>query len=354
MVNRYKTPQEIIFLSFVEATYSRTSTLLAFQSKNYVKSFNAISPKFQFMIRDLLNLRGQIKRDAIVVIGSPSHKTTLFARIILKNKVVLDAGWPLSDGVISRGLNMKTMPKFLKSLFIDFVSFQAAGKILVESRAQAKRVHRLFLVPKRKIIVSLTGLNEEAFQGMTESSELIKNLRARVSSLNLPLTILFRGKLNNESGINLIMTAANLLSNEATFLILSGGEGKLFNKPANCIEVSNVTNKEMREIYEISDIVIGQVSNHPRLGYTIPHKAFEAAYFSKCYITAKSSGVGEIFDSNSAVMIENVCTETLVAAIRSLKYASKRIKYEKNISQVYSRQLCQSAINSNFESTALQ
>ncbi len=349
-----KTAREVIFLSFADANYSRSSTLLNFHSEDYIKSYQKLSPKFRFMIPDLIKLRNGINKDAIIVIGSPSHKATFFARLLLKNKVCLDAGWPLSDGIFSRGMDLVDIPKLLKSLILDFISFQFSEKLLVESQTQAKRIHNIFLVPKNKIVVSLTGLNERAFVGSAKDSKLISKLNSEIASLNMPLTVLFRGKLNNESGIEVIIEAAKELLTEATFIILSGGENRLESRPKNCIEVSNVTNLEMKEIYTLSNIVIGQVSNHPRLNYTIPHKAFEAAYFSKCFITTNSNGIAEILNPGSAVMITEGSRATLVSAIRSLRSSESRAKYEKNIAFMYSKNFCQRAINDNFEKNVLE
>jgi glycosyltransferase involved in cell wall biosynthesis len=38
---------------------------------------------------------------------------------------------------------------------------------------------------------------------------------------------------------------------------------------------------------------LGQLSDHPRLNVTIPHKAFEAAIMGKPYLSARASGIQE-------------------------------------------------------------
>jgi hypothetical protein len=76
---------------------------------------------------------------------------------------------------------------------------------------------------------------------------------------------------------------------------------------------------EMASIYGLSSIAIGQISSHPRLDYTIPHKAFEAGFFSKPYISVQTPGLDEIFSASSYCAIKNPSAEGIRDAVLKLR-----------------------------------
>jgi hypothetical protein len=72
-----------------------------------------------------------------------------------------------------------------------------------------------------------------------------------------------------------------------------------------------------RELYS-ADILLGQMSNHPRLKRTIPHKFFEAAFLRIPYVTS-SSGLMNYFVKNEMVFgFEGGNPYSLLSVIRSI------------------------------------
>jgi glycosyltransferase involved in cell wall biosynthesis len=258
------------------------------------------------------------------------------------------------DGVLSRGLSLNKIPKLIESFLLDLLSFHSADIILVESSAQLQRTHQLFAVPKKRIKVSYTGVNEKAFLLPSTGIYVAPKIKEVLSQTPEKITVLFRGRINKESGIENILAAAKILEEEAKFILVTGANKKLKNISANCFIYSNVTESEISEIYKKSDVALGQVSRHRRLRYTIPHKAFEAGYFGKTYITPKSGGVLELFSEADVYFIGDPSIENIVTAIRNLKDSSLRKFYETQVKETYGKFASQEVLNLKFEKMVLE
>jgi len=342
-------PTKVYFLSFVGPNYSRSSVLLNFESASISKEYVPVSHKWRRMCFDLFNLRRRMDPHSIILVMSPSHKVCLPAKLITRKKVYLDAGWPLTDGILSRGVHANKIPKLIKSFLLDYLSFHSAELILVESSGQLRRVNRIFRVPSSRVKVAFTGLNEGAFSKLAHATSVVSTLDEKLNLFPNRVVVLFRGRINNESGIGTILAAAEVLIAEASFVIVTSPSKEVRSLPSNCFLVSDVTENEMSLLYERADIALGQISEHPRLKYTIPHKAFEAGYFAKCYVTPQSKGILELFCPGSVFLMDDTSVECLVKAIRLLKDSKLREKYEDRIHEKYLRTSSQKVLNDEFE-----
>jgi hypothetical protein len=144
-----------------------------------------------------------------------------------------------------------------------------------------------------------------------------------------------------------------MLQQEAVFIFLVGKSDTLILKSLNCIVISDVSNDELKDIYSFVDLALGQLSSHGRLRYTIPHKAFEAGYFAKPYISADSPGIREIFSSDSIILLGEISVDSLVFAIRSLQSKNEIDVKSQLIQKQYVKYLSQSVINAKFKEIVL-
>jgi hypothetical protein len=136
-----------------------------------------------------------------------------------------------------------------------------------------------------------TGLDEDSLHSTVSDSQL-------PNFFNNSKIVLFRGKYNRESGIEVIAAATKLLvSEDVTFWILCPGLPMHieFSKNTYVNRTYVHAQSEISAIYRSAQVTIGQMSGERRLSRTIPHKAFESAYLSKPYITAGNSGIKELF-----------------------------------------------------------
>jgi hypothetical protein len=344
----------IYFLSFIGADYSRSSTILNFTSKEFDKKFLKVESGFFGIYRSLSENRKELKKARAIIIMSPCHMIAPLARIVLRKPIILDAGWSLTDGILSRGINVFGIMRLLRSYFLDLIAFHISQQILFESKAQLRRSRKIFRLSEKKSLVQYTGLDESKFRKFEVKSALVLEVEKKLEAIKNPLTVIFRGKVNNESGFSIILEAARRMNGTATFIFVIGFKDECLDPPENVVIVKEITNSEMHYLYKFSDIAIGQFSDHPRLRYTIPHKAFEAGFYSKCYISADSIGVREIFDEESAVFLEEISSDSLESAISSLVSKSLRQEYSENIKKSYLRNHSQELISKRFDQIVIE
>ena len=99
----------------------------------------------------------------------------------------------------------------------------------------------------------------------------------------------------------------------------------------------------MKYLYESATVCIGQISNRPRLKNTIPHKAFEAAFFRKPYLSADASGIRELFPSNNQCFyLSEITIASLEKAIMEI---TENVTLQKNLT---------SSISKRYEAVATQ
>lgn len=340
--------QRIVFLSFVGAEYSRSAVLLNYESKETEKSFYQLSKGFFIAAKELKAINDSLSGCITYVVMSPCHLLVLPLRLLTKRKIILDAGWPLTDGILSRGLVRSGFYKLVKNFILDLISFHLADLVLLETNAQIRRVKRMFGLSSKKMYRNFTGLNENFFKLASNLSQEFLELESRLSRQKKPLRILFRGKINKESGIETIIEAARILEEEASFVLVTGKKSKLEKLPNNCFVISDLNENEMCKIYEICDLALGQISNHNRLQYTIPHKAFEAGFFGKCYISPYGNGISELYSKSAIHTIEDISSKSLAKQIRNLKLSSTRQVFENQIRHEYFENCSQQKINANF------
>ena len=342
------------FLSFVGPDYSRSSTLLNFKSSVIEKRFLQFSPGVIGIIRTILKNKNELSRANAIVVMSPCHLIAPLAKIFLKKKIILDAGWPLSDGNLSRGAHKRRPFHFLVVFLLDFISFHVSDKIFLESQLQVIRCKKLFMLQENKLVVQYTGLNESQFGTFKPKSQLINQLEFEIKTANKPLVVMFRGKVNSESGFGTILETAWLMSDVALFIFVVGPGQTDVTLPKNAVIFSDITNADMEHLYDLADVSLGQISNHKRLSYTIPHKAFEAAYFSQCYVTADSKGIRELFEENSVFYLSEISISKLLESLTTLMDKKARGRYSAEISKVYSKKISQTKINEVFDSTVME
>lgn len=339
----------VYFLSFVGPDYSRSSTILNFQTSSFEKKYLHLPTGVFKIARMLFFYRKELKQAYSIVVMSPCHIVTPIARLLVRRPIVLDAGWPLLDGLISRGIWNSSILKFPGIAILDFIAFHCAEIILVESNIQMDRIRMYFRVSPKRIRVLYTGIAESVFENPNVKTKLITEIQERAKKLNLPLAVIFRGKVNRESGVSHIIESAKLLEGRVLFIFVIGEEDDYLTSESNRIVVSGITINEMKQIYEFVDVAIGQVSEHTRLNYTIPHKAFEAGFFAKPYITTNSRGIRELYGPESAVLMDHVSAISLASEILRLMEPSTRIRLGASIHARYQEKASQRVINSRFE-----
>jgi len=275
---------------------------------------------------------------------SPCQYILPIAKLFLRGDLILDSGWSLFEGTyISRKKIGFLGYKLIKNYSIDFIASHLAARVVLESKRQSDFYCRIFLLSRTKVDVIYTGVDEVAFVP-EESYRPQENVQGPV--------IFFRGKYNPEAGLETLATASFLLKNlNVSLYVASPG------LPQSILFASNThidrglhTKSEMASMLANCTFALGQMADHPRLQRTIPHKAFEAAFLGKAYLSARSQGILELFEENSDIAcFEPGDPEDLANKIISLLGNLKMVnQLGENMKSTYSTKCSQKILATNF------
>jgi glycosyltransferase involved in cell wall biosynthesis len=325
-----------VFITFDRADYSRSSVYLdGLRSRGYLPTVIELKMKGIKRYSELRRALKKIKNNnAVYVIMNPCHVLTPFVRILVGNFVVLDAGWPLLDGLITREVNSKFSVLKLKTFFIDYFAAHFASLILLETNEQVKHYSRKFLVSRDKCNVLFTGVNEIKFTRANRDE--IKIHETNASNFK----VFYRGQHTPLAAIEILAETSFLLENyNIDFEIFSPGLPKdiVFSAKSSVDREYQKNLDAISKSFMESSLVIGFLSFHKRLSRTIPHKAFEAAFFGKPYLTVDSIGISEFLESGiDAIFIESNNPKDLAVKILYLsKHKEELAELARNIHSKY-------------------
>ncbi len=284
-------------------------------------------------------------KDAIYVIASPSHVLVPYLKLFTRKRIVLDAGWPLYDGVIqSRNSYGLFGWRFFFTCFIDFISFHTASTVFLESDSQINASRRRYFLPKKKLVYLATGFDENRFSG--------KNPLEQGNSQNHGQYILFRGGPQEEAGLEVLFEAIKLVRNHTRvkFVVVSKIPQNKMVSQENLVILHEIQDDiVLWNLYQGADIVLGQLSNHSRLDKTLPHKFFEAGYFGKPYLSSSRGEIGNYISSGNIVGFAAGNASDLAAKINELlKSPFELDQYGKSIAALYRKEFSQDILVGKF------
>jgi glycosyltransferase involved in cell wall biosynthesis len=333
------------FFSLSSTKTSRTRNYYrGIQLKNLEVSW--VDTSFFDLCKSLIRKNSEIFKgeNNAIIVSSPSHILVLPFVFFRGIRPHLDAGWPLFDGVISSrrqygflGFNM------IKTYLIDFLAFHLSLSVIVESNQQKKRVIKRYFLSSDKVHVVLTGFDESRFSGM------------RVESINVndnSQQVLMRGSDQEEAGISFLIEAANLARKRNLnlfFRVITNSDEKKVVFENLKFSSNRILDEELFKEYCSSQIALGQLSNHPRINWTIPHKFFEAAYLGVPYLSASSGLMRDLAEENCVALFEGGDPIDLLNRIVELiSDKSKQDQISKNIKAFYEEYCSQSVLAEKF------
>jgi len=288
---------QIIFITIGPEGYSR--------SWNYFKGLQDLISNVQVihlnpkgLWRQIIQLRKTQSKKSIYIIMSPSQYLTPLVWGLLSKKIILDAGWSLYEGTkISRGIRGI---QAIKCYLIDLIASQLAQRVILESNAQISFYCKKFILKKSKCVSIYTGVNEKNFSPDSKfqlPSDIFNNSNI----------VLFRGNYNNEGGLKVLAQATKILEQQKiTFWVFAPGMPPELEFSKNTLVDKNYyPSSTIAKIQSACSISLGQLAKHERLNRTIPHKAFEAAFLGKAYLTGRNQGILEIFTEDKEISCFN-------------------------------------------------
>jgi len=229
-------------------------------------------------------------------VGYSAHILVPFARLITRKPVVFNSLLSFYEGkIVSRKQGAWYSPIGIYCWFVDFLAFNSATLNLIENQATIDYISKKFLVPKRKMLLTHTGVNEDDFFYDPSIPKLPQ------------FTVLFRGALLPDCGIEYFVEAAKILSNEnIKFRLL--GDGLLAPKVESTLKTFDGKNFEwIKERLDIADlrkkmqethIQIGWLSDELRSLLSVEHKTFESLIMKIPFLHGRTPGIMELLKEN--------------------------------------------------------
>jgi glycosyltransferase involved in cell wall biosynthesis len=335
--------RRVVFFSLMNSNYSRSGVYLNFNKFREQSEFFHLSPSIN--VQTILKLRKSLfdlrSKNQKIVVMSPSHLLVPIIRLFTNKSITLDAGWSLTEGALARWSGIRSVPNIFKSIIIDGLAFHLASKIIVESNHQRLFLSKYFLVRKKKIFVLFTGVDETNFRDVSETPIEFLDF---CSDERFPI-VLFRGSYTKEAGLELLAAVSKRMETiNLRFVISCRDIPKEIVFARNTVLISRkISNNEMKYLYENATVCIGQISDRPRLKNTIPHKAFEAAFFRKPYLSADASGIREFLPSNDQCFY--LGEKSIVGLEKAIIEITENVTLQKNLT---------SSISKRYEAVATQ
>lgn len=296
---------KIIYLSFSKLKHSVNSVYIKGLKRNGVIIDSFVPSKKGFRrYLELMNYYKKNGKDAnFIMVGYNSPQIAVLMKLISRKKIVYNALCSVYERlVVSRNLASKISIKSFYYWLLDFFAAHFSSLIMLETNQQIRYFKKLFKVPERKVFRAWSGVDDEKF--FYDSA---------VPKFN-NFTVIFRGSLLPEAGIEYAIWAAKKLENESIkfiFLVHGLELGKNKNliiepKPKNLEMITDfLPDDQLRELMQNSHLNIGHLSNHPRIERTIPHRAFESLALRVPYLTARSRGVAELLKDRETCIFSN-------------------------------------------------
>ncbi len=343
VTNQERGPVVCVFLSLQGNRFSRTRNYYHGLLKKGLDSFWIdVDPQNKAReIRDVINRFKSL--EVIYVVASPSHVLVPYLKARTRNRIVLDAGWPLYDGVIQSRRNYGFLGwRFVYTLLLDFFTLHLSSKVFLESPSQVGACKRRYLLPKKKLAYLATGFDENRFQNAKDQAIVRGNIGF----------VLFRGGPQEEAGLPVLFDAIGILNKRSNirFVVVSKLPASKALQRRN-LEILNDFQEDdvLWKLYDTATIVLGQLSNHRRLDKTLPHKFFEAGFFGKTYLTASRGEMGTFTSNLNVVGFSSGSAEDLATKIEELfNSRDKRKIYGESISDLYRREFSQKVLTEKF------
>ncbi|OGZ33178.1 MAG: hypothetical protein A2V69_01460 [Candidatus Portnoybacteria bacterium RBG_13_40_8] len=353
MINKENNPKKltVCYFGFYEPDFSRNQVYIDGLKKNGVEvvECNDFSKSKFLKYRNLYREHWKIRKKYDLMIVSHIWRTTNlsdhfavpFAKLISRKKIIHNAMCSNYEAAILCR-EVAKQGSFRAKLYwmADYLACHYASLILVETEEQKKFYIKNFKINEKKCIRMWTGANDKDF--------FIEPVNK-----NEKFTVVLRGGLLPETGIEYVLKAAKKLEDEGVnFLILGWAKTEKIEKNIEEI-MRNKGPKNLKFITEYLPLEnlrktmlshhasLGQFGNHERIERTIPHRAFESLALGLPYITAEAAGVKELLTNRvNCLFVKRANPNDLAEKILELRDSPElRKKIAENGYKLYKEKL---------------
>jgi len=250
----------------------------------------------------------------LVFLPSFTHLDVPFIRKITGKLLVFD---PLISRYLSKVFDYKTVwkysPRAYKNYLKDSKAFRRSDLILADTRSHRDYYIRKFGVDPEKISVVYVGVcTHDFYPGENDNNESGKTV------------VGFYGSFIPLHGIAKIISAAKILEErqDIEFRLYGDGPGhEKIRELINRLRLKNtflegwVDYKSLQKVISRMDICLGIFGDSLKADLVIPNKIFHYSACRKPVITANTTGIKEIFEDGSNIVLINNDANSLANSI---------------------------------------
>lgn len=247
---------------------------------------------------------GLQKYDAVVV-GFPAHQVTWLAKLLFRYPVVCDIGFSTwQSATEDRAYLSKWHPRALWLFLMDFISLHLADHILIDTKAHANYLSRLYGVRSKKFLYAPIGADDEVFVPGPKRKE------------DKRFVILFHGTFIPLHGLETVIEAAEILKEEEDIAFRLVGDGQTAPQIRKMVLEKGLSNVRfvgrlpmeslsertvLDELHE-ADLVLGIFGTGSKPDIQVPTKVFEAMAVGKPVLTGHTQAVKEVMRCDEDVL----------------------------------------------------
>lgn len=218
---------------------------------------------------------------------------------------------------------------------LDKRAAQVVDTYVTFTEAMKTEFNEVFGIPKRKMVVVYTGVDENRLEAIEETK-----------TLDIEVDILYWGTYIPYHGTSILMEVARELDDKQFVFLGTGGVRDSLIETARNEELQNVCFKgyvdesTLFEHIREADIVCNRFQSNPYGDIGIGNKASEAAFMSKVMLSAKSPAIEELFtDGTSALLFEPGRPQAVVERVTAFYENDNRHEIESNAGRIYDQSL---------------
>ena len=295
--------KNIFYISFTRLEYSLNAVCIKGLEQNGITVYGRRLCKRQWKeyFHAWQEYRRIRKNVDLIIAGYDSPGLAILARLFSRKRVVYNAVLSIYERmIVSRAMAARFSIKSFYYWLSDFLAVHLSHLIMLESNSQISYFHQIFGVSKNKCFRAWIGADEDRFF-----------YDPNIAKPTI-FTVVFRGGLLPEAGAEYIVKAAKLLENENLKITMHANDQELPKikkmiedlKPKNLQLITEfLSDEDLRILMQKSHLSLGQLSAHPRLQRTIPHKCYESLAMKLPYLTAANPGILELLTPEQTCLI---------------------------------------------------
>ncbi len=275
--------------------------------------------------------------DAMIV-GFAGQGMTLFAKLITRKPVVLDAFYSLyNTAVEDRKIHSSLSFAALYYWLLDWLSARVADLVLLDTEAHIEYYVRKFHVPREKFVRVFIGADDDIFASRSAGEDgPARRSMGEGGDQRGKIIIRFYGAYIPLHGVEYIVQAAKLLEKEPCIQFELLGDGQTYAAARALAEELRLTNlsfigrripyDELPAWIAGADICLGIFGATEKARRVIPNKVYECVAMKKPVITMDSPAIRELFDEREVYLVPAANPEAIAAGIMTLKTQPKRAR----------------------------